>query len=326
MVGASPIMRQLACKVRQLAQSRLTVLIHGETGAGKELVARALHALSPRRRGPFRALNCGAIPQNLLEAELFGHERGAFTGAMEARQGLFALAHGGTLLLDEIGELPLAQQPKLLRVLETRRVRQVGGRTHREVDVRVLAATHADLAQRVAAERFRKDLFYRISEADVRVPSLSERLEDIPLLVAHFLSSISMSVPPPSSQVQAHLKRLPWPGNVRELRALVQRAAVLGWDEARRGLPNVVGTGIGPAPGPALSVLSAAAMAAEAPPPYPLPIEQLKDQAILETLQRTGGNKAQAARLLGMPKSTFNDRLRKIRRRTADEKHKQGAA
>ena len=230
-VAASPAMRRIWDQVRRLARVDSTVLITGETGTGKEVVARALHATSERRRGPFRAVNCGAIPAELLESELFGHERGAFTGAHAARDGHFRAAHGGTLLLDEIGDAPLQTQVKLLRVLQDREVLPVGGSRPVEVDVRVVAATHQDLHQLVEEGKFREDLLYRIDVLPLHVAPLRERPEDIEPLALAFLAEFQHGrVDDPltlSSAAMEQLRAYPWPGNVRELRNRVEVAAAL---------------------------------------------------------------------------------------------------
>jgi len=228
MMGRSVKMRELFARLEKLAQSDATVLITGETGVGKELVAEAVHELSPRNNGPFVVLDCGSIPQNLIESELFGHERGAFTGATSSYAGAFERAHGGTVFLDEIGELPIDMQPKLLRVLERHEVRRIGGTRTVNVDIRVVAATNRDLGVEVNRGRFREDLYYRLAVARVHVPPLRERREDIPLLIEHFLSIT------PGGE-HAHLEpatvelmmKHDWPGNVRELRNVIERAVLL---------------------------------------------------------------------------------------------------
>ena len=228
LVGRSVVMRELFARLEKLARSDATVLVSGETGVGKELVAESLHEYSPRAEGPFVVLDCGSIPQNLIESELFGHERGAFTGAVNAYAGAFERAHRGTLFLDEIGELPLMMQPKLLRVLERKEVRRVGGTKTISVDIRVVAASNRDLGVEVNRGRFREDLYYRLAVARVHVPPLRERREDIDVLVDHFLTLI------PNAQ-GAHLaadtrdlmKKHDWPGNVRELRNVIERALLL---------------------------------------------------------------------------------------------------
>ena len=230
MLGRSMAMRELFAKLARIAGTDSTVLVQGETGTGKELVAEAIHAASPRVDQPFVIVDCGALPENLLEAELFGHAKGAFTGAAHARAGAFEAAEGGTVFLDEVGELPLAMQPKLLRAIESRTVRRIGESAYRKVNVRIISATHRDLRTMVNSGAFREDLYFRLAVLPVTVPALRGRTEDIPLLVQHFL-------PPGSAgQVPAELLReltaRPWLGNVRELRNFVERAVALGAKEA----------------------------------------------------------------------------------------------
>ena len=209
----------------------VTILIGGETGTGKELLARAIHYHSPRAAAPFVEINCAAIPANLLESELFGHERGAFTGAVTAKPGLFELANGGTLFLDEIGNLPLELQPKLLRALESRSIRRVGGQAARQIDVRVVAATHVDLAAASRVGEFRQDLYYRLNVVALTLPPLRAREHDVELLAETFVTRIAttygLPVPPLTPEVRAALRTQPWPGNVRELRNAIERALVL---------------------------------------------------------------------------------------------------
>jgi transcriptional regulator with PAS, ATPase and Fis domain len=226
LVGASTVMREVFSVLERIAPTELNVLVTGETGTGKELVSRAIHLRSARRDGPLVVFDCGAAPENLIESELFGHVQGAFTGAVEARPGVFEQAHGGTLFLDELGELPMSLQPKLLRVLERREIRRVGGTKVVPVDVRVVAATNRDLAFEVAAGRFRSDLFYRLAVVEVGLPALRKRLEDLPLLVQHVLETYpgSTSVRHVASDVMEVLSKWRWPGNVRELRNTILRA------------------------------------------------------------------------------------------------------
>jgi transcriptional regulator with GAF, ATPase, and Fis domain len=230
LVGASAAMRSLFARLGKIAPTDATVLVYGETGTGKELVARAVHEASVRRDEPFIIVDCGALPENLLEAELFGHARGAFTGATDARAGAIETANGGTVFLDEIGELPLAMQPKLLRVLESRTVRRLGDPQHRSVDVRFVAATHRDLRTMVNQGAFREDLYFRLAVVPISVPPLRERVDDIPLLVRHFLAG-SASPDLDIETLQKIVSR-PWLGNVRELRNFVERAKMLGAPEA----------------------------------------------------------------------------------------------
>jgi two-component system, NtrC family, response regulator GlrR len=231
LIGGSAAMRHLFELINRFAQSDATVLIQAETGAGKELVADAIHQCSPRRGEPFVVLDCSAIPEQLFEAQLFGHEVGAFTGAIKSTAGVFELAHGGTLFLDEIGELPLDVQAKLLRAVETRRVRRLGGAKLFASDVRIVAATNRDLAAEVNRGNFRADLYYRLAVAKLSIPALRERREDLPLLVQHFLRQLSVSSGNPDPRLpddfMARAQRHTWPGNVRELRNAVERAVLL---------------------------------------------------------------------------------------------------
>ena len=230
-VGESPALRAVLRKVQQVAAVETTVLLTGETGTGKELIARALHQGSPRRDRPLVKVNCGAIPQGVVESELFGHEKGAFTGALQRRIGRFELADKGTLFMDEVGELPLDTQVKLLRVLQEQEFERVGSTRTQQVDVRVVAATNRDLGQEVAAQRFRADLFYRLNVFPIRVPPLRERPSDIPLLVEHFLAQFQRKLAKPLKGVTpeslARLERYAWPGNIRELQNVLERACVL---------------------------------------------------------------------------------------------------
>jgi DNA-binding NtrC family response regulator len=232
MVGQSVKMRQIFGLIKKIAPMDVSVVIQGETGTGKELVARAIHEGSSRKKGPMVVLDCGAIPPNLIESELFGHEKGSFTGAMMTRQGLFEQADGGTLFLDELGELPIDLQPKLLRALEQREVRRVGSTKAAKVDVRIIAATNRNLEDEVRAGRFRQDLFYRLSVVRLHLPALRERADDIPLLVNHFLETgVYNRMPGGEPRVTAvardamtALQTYPWPGNVRELVNVIERA------------------------------------------------------------------------------------------------------
>jgi DNA-binding NtrC family response regulator len=236
MIGRSIKMRELFARLAKLARADATVLITGETGTGKELVAEALHEQSPRAKGPFVVLDCGSIPPSLIESELFGHERGAFTGATGSYPGAFERAHGGTVFLDEIGELPLAMQPKLLRVLEAKEVRRVGGQKVIDVDIRVVAATNRDLGVEVNRGRFREDLYYRLAVARVHVPPLRDRREDIPLLIDHILALTPGGEEAAIAQETIDLMmKHDWPGNVRELRNVIERAVLLAEEPADAG-------------------------------------------------------------------------------------------
>jgi transcriptional regulator with GAF, ATPase, and Fis domain len=230
LVGASIAMRALFARLSRIAQSQATVLIEGETGTGKELAAKAIHDASPRSDGPFVVIDCGALPENLLEAELFGHAKGAFTGALGCRLGAIEEADGGTVFLDEIGELPLSMQPKLLRVLESRMVRRLGETQHRAVDVRFISATHRDLRTMANNHAFREDLYFRLAVLPVTVPPLRDRLGDLPLLIEHLLPQGARGTI--SADLMRELAGRPWLGNVRELRNFLERAATLGAPEA----------------------------------------------------------------------------------------------
>ncbi|MBX2800044.1 MAG: sigma 54-interacting transcriptional regulator [Myxococcales bacterium] len=225
-VGQAVEIRAMFSIVERVARTELTVLVTGATGTGKELVSRAIHARSPRKDGPFVVFDCGAVARNLIESELFGHERGAFTGAVSSRAGVFEQANGGTIFLDELGELPLELQPALLRVLEQREVKRIGDRRVRSVDVRVVAATNRDLQKLVEEQKFREDLFYRLAVVEIALPPLRERLEDLPLLIEHLLSTASFdhSVRGITPDVLDLFREYPWPGNVRELRNTLLRA------------------------------------------------------------------------------------------------------
>jgi two-component system NtrC family response regulator len=231
LIGKSPKMLELFSLLDSLSQLDTTVLILGETGTGKELVARAIHYNSPRRGRRFLAINCGALAEGLLESELFGYERGAFTGAVARHQGRFEQADGGTLFLDEIGEISSAMQVKLLRVLEEGEVQRIGGREETKVDVRLIAATHQDLKELVAQGRFRKDLYYRLNVVEVKLPPLRDRLEDLPLLAEHFLEALrprlKKVVSGISPEAVSHLLNYSWPGNIRELGHVIERAMIL---------------------------------------------------------------------------------------------------
>lgn len=291
MVGSSELMQEVFHCIERVAPSQLPVLVHGETGTGKELVARALHGLS-QRDGSFIAINCGAISPHLIESELFGHERGAFTGAVAQHRGAFEAAHRGTLFLDEIGELPLELQAKLLRVLEEGMIRRVGGTTEQPVEVRVITATHRDLNEEVAAGRFREDLYYRLLGIMIELPPLRERREDIPYLAAHFLEQSSPDkvqrelTEDAVRRLQAH----PWPGNIRELRNVLARSLVF-CDHNR------------------LTADDLQFVRLQRPDDKPS-LEGAEREAIVAALQATKGNKRQAANRLGIAKSTL---FRKIR-------------
>jgi two-component system response regulator HydG len=305
LVGRSAPMRTLYELVERVAHSPAPVLVRGESGSGKELVARALHFEGPRKEGPFVAVNCTAIPNALLESELFGHVKGSFTGATTPRRGLFLEADGGTLFLDEIGDMAPELQAKLLRVLEDGEVRAVGADTSRKVDVRVVAATHQELETRVREGRFRQDLFYRLNVVPLHVPPLRERREDIPLLVEHFVAQSRKRNPRArltgfSPEALAALAAAPWPGNVRELENLVERLAVVTVQETV-DLPTLQ--------------LHAPGVTADAHPlsraqARLVPLRQLEGEYIAYVVAQCGGNKTKAAEILGIDVSTIHRRER----------------
>jgi two-component system response regulator AtoC len=297
-VGASPAVQEVLRQLRKVAPTKATVLVTGESGTGKELVARAIHELSPRSAMPFVAVNCGAIPAELIESELFGHVRGAFTDASRDKKGLASEADGGTLFLDEIGELPLLLQVRLLRFLEDEQVRRVGDTRSEKVDVRVVAATARDLTRATREGLFREDLFYRLNVVNLRLPSLRERPDDVPVLVDHFLAKHRRLRPEAplrgvSPEALELLRSHRWPGNVRELEHAIERAVVLadGPLLGESDLPDDVRAGPQPAvPAPRsggdLSVKRA--------------FRALEEQLIREALERTGGNRTRAAELLDL--------------------------
>ena len=292
-IGTTPVIRRVLCLIDKVAPTDSSVLIQGESGTGKELVARALHRGSPRADKPMVVINCAALQESLLENELFGHEKGAFTSAVTAKQGLFELADGGTLFIDEIGEMAPPLQAKLLRALEDRRIRRVGSTREIRTDVRFLAATNKDLAQEVAASRFRDDLYYRLNVITIATPPLRERIEDIPLLVRHFLTLDPCGprhIEPEALELLVHHR---WPGNVRELANVIERAKILaeGPSIAVGDLPDELRR-------PPLSELPCPA----APPASSsgMSLGALERQHILQAMEAAGGNKVRAARALGI--------------------------
>ena len=290
--------------VEQVAPSTATVLIEGPSGTGKELVADALHALSPRRDRPLVKVNCSAIPETLLEAELFGHEKGAFTGALARKDGRFARADGGTLFLDEIGTLSLPIQAKLLRTLQDGTFEPLGSTRTLQSDCRIIAATNTDLGRAVKEGLFREDLYYRLNVIRIALPSLKERTDDIPLLLGHFLAlhaaRNSRSIDGFDAGALKALRAYDWPGNVRELSHAVERAVVLatGRTITRECLPEAIRQAAGPEPEPAPGERVIAV-------PVGTPLEDVEKMVIAETLRHTGGNKAQAASLLGISARTI---------------------
>ena len=324
LIGTTPAMQEIFKTIGRVARTGNTVLIQGESGTGKELIARAIHSHSPRWSGPFVALNCSAVPRDLLESELFGHERGAFTGATEQRHGVFEVANGGTLFLDEIGDMPLELQVKLLRVLQEKELTRIGGREVIKVDARIVAATNQDLERAVQQNRFREDLYFRLKVVPILVPPLRQRTGDIPDLVAYFLDKINREmgthVTGVSAEARALLVSHPWPGNVRELENTLVRAAVM-------------------APGPTLMPRDLALAARDAAPTiyddlsledavrlklkeyfrqthevdptdlYQLIIERVERPLIELTLERTNGNQLKAAAILGINRNTLHKKI-----------------
>jgi DNA-binding NtrC family response regulator len=307
MVGASRKMREVFLLIQQVAPSRAAVLITGESGTGKELAARAIHELSPRRHGPFVAINCAAMPDTLMESELFGHEKGAFTGAVERRAGCFELAQNGTVLLDEIGDMPVATQSKLLRVLEDGRVRRLGGKSEIQLDVRVIAATNAPLDSALKEGKFREDLYYRLNVFPIPLPPLRERKEDLPVLAVALLEDLNRKhatkVTDISAAVFERFQSYAWPGNVRELRNVLERAVILAGEGTIElaHLPPGFG-GVAP-PRPAVSE-------GELRIPVGYTIEQAERALIELTLEHTRNNKTRAAEILGISQKTLFNKLR----------------
>jgi DNA-binding NtrC family response regulator len=316
MIGRSPLMQELFGMIRRLAPHVRTALITGETGTGKELVARALHKIGPRRDRRFVAVNCSAVVETLFESELFGHVRGAFTGATDNKPGLFELADGGTLFLDEIGELPLGLQAKLLRVLELGEVHRVGSVEPRRVSVHVIAATNRDLRADVASGRFRSDLYYRLNIVEVRLPPLRDRREDIPYLTASFVRDTSERLQKPLLGLTPGAERLltvaPWDGNVRELRNVIERACILADAEFITERELAVSM-----PPPSVTVVPyaavhAAARAAAAPAADADLLVNVERDHIQRALVRAGGNKKAAAKMLGLSRRALYRRLERL--------------
>src|SRR4249920_2103312 len=309
MIGNSPEMRKIYGTIEQAAPTSASVLITGESGTGKELVAQTVHQLSPRAGFPFVAINCAAIPETLLESEIFGHEKGAFTGAADRRQGCFELADRGTLFLDEIGEMTPATQVKLLRVLQERRFRRLGGKAEQSVDVRVIAATNIDPLDAVQKGRLREDLYYRLNVFALRLPPLRERKEDLPLLVQAFIGEFNTrnqkSIAGVDQAAMRLLEHYGWPGNVRELRNVIERATIL-------------------APGPFIEPKHLPPLITAEPSPQNAPqvalqpgttVEEAERRLIVMTLAHTRDNKTRAAEILGISLKTLHNKLNKLRLR-----------
>jgi len=310
MVGSSPKMQDVFGLVRQVAPSRAAVLITGESGTGKELAARAIHALSPRRLGPFVAINCAALPDTLMESELFGHEKGAFTGAVERRAGCFELAQNGTVLLDEIGDMPVGTQAKLLRVLEDGRVRRLGGKSEIQLDVRIIASTNAPLDNAIREGRFREDLYYRLNVFPIPLPALRERSDDLPVLMAALLDDLnrkhSTKVTDISTEVLERFGSYSWPGNVRELRNVMERAVILAGEGTIQ--PSHLPPGFGGMA--ARSAPAAATTDGGLRIPVGSTVEQAERALIELTLDHTKGNKTRAAEILGISQKTLFNKLK----------------
>ncbi len=307
LIGRSPALVSVLEMVKKVARSSsATILVQGETGVGKELIAQQVHLESPRAEGPFVELNCSAIPENLLESELFGHERGAFTDARRAKKGVFEHASGGTVFLDEIGEMSQSLQSKLLRVLETRSFRRLGGLEEIQVDTRVIAATHRDLHRMVKDGKFREDLYFRLHVVPLFIPPLRERGDDVLLLARHFAARFARELGRPEPEIAAETERLltayAWPGNVRELRNVVERISLLEEGDLVRPehLPPEI----------RLPARDDGAAARPLEKGRVLPLAELERRAILEALEATGGNKTQAASLLGISRQTLRSKLK----------------
>ncbi|HVO62769.1 MAG TPA: sigma-54 dependent transcriptional regulator [Terriglobales bacterium] len=316
-IGRSPLMLEMFSKIRRVAPHFRTVLVRGETGTGKELVARALHNLSPVHARPFVVCNCSAIVQTLLESELFGHVRGAFTGANQDKIGVFEYANGGTVFLDEIGELPIEAQAKLLRVLQNQEVQRVGSPAPRSVDVRVIAATNRDLRKMTDDGIFRKDLYYRLTMVELKLPTLAERKEDLTLLQRHFITKFAGEYKKPitgiSRRAQICLGQHSWPGNVRELENVIGNACMM-----------VEGNVIDLADLPEL-IKANPQQVAEAEIEL-ISFDELERRHLVRVLEKVGGNKARAAEVLGVSRTTIYEMLSTLDSKTTSSKAKQAAA
>ncbi len=312
LVGQSPAFVKALERIPPMARSDATVLIRGETGTGKELVARRIHALSRVARGPFVALNCAAVPESLLESELFGHRKGAFTGADRDRAGRFREAHRGTLFLDEVGDMPLAAQAKLLRVLQERVVEPLGGGKPVKVDVRVLAATHHDLVELTLDKRFREDLYYRLRVVELAVPALAERGNDILLLARHFLALSGRRGCGLTPEAESALLVHPWAGNVRELRNAMERAAIFCHGVvAPEHLPAEIRADSPPSPAPA-SGAEQALQATDFQTAKTAAVEAFERRFFTDALRRHRGNVSRAAREAGMHRQNLQKKLRRL--------------
>ena len=306
LIGASPAIEQVRNLIAKLARSQAPVYISGESGSGKELAARLIHINGSRRDGPFIGVNCGAIPENLMESEFFGYKKGAFTGAQQDKEGMFHAASGGTLFLDEVADLPLAMQVKLLRVIQEKKVRRVGGTQEESVDVRIISATHRNLSLMMENGQFRQDLYYRLNVIGLRMPALREMPQDIPLLAQSLLEKqcrlSGMAVPALDAAANARLMQHSFPGNVRELENVLERALALSDGNTITAEGLLLNDEAKPIP----TVLGNAAV------PLPEYLENIEKQAILDALEKTGNNKTAAAKLLGVSFRTLRYRLSKL--------------
>ncbi|MCR4414342.1 MAG: sigma-54 dependent transcriptional regulator [Thermoguttaceae bacterium] len=307
-IGDSPQMREVLEKLKRIAPTNATVLIQGETGTGKELVAQAIHQNSPRKAKPFVALNCAALSENILESELFGHVKGAFTDASSDRVGKFEYAHGGTLFLDEVGDMPMATQIKLLRVLENGEITRVGSNDPIKVNVRILSATNRNLEDAIAAGAFRSDLYHRLKVVTIRLPSLRERSQDVPALIDHFIKLLAKkhgkTIRGVSPSARRRLLSFDWPGNVRQLRNVIESMIVVDYDGLLDldDLPDEMADRSEPAPADQ-ATCSLAALVGK-------PLEELEKLFIAETLKMTGGNREEAAKMLGIGERTLYRKLK----------------
>jgi DNA-binding NtrC family response regulator len=313
MVGRSPLLWEMFAQIRRVAPHYRACVVTGPTGTGKELVAHALHKLSPAASGPMVVCNCSAVVETLFESELFGHVKGAFTGATTNKMGLFEYAHGGTLFLDEIGDMPLATQAKLLRVLQNQEVQRVGSLSARKVDVRVVAATNHDLRAQIAAKRFREDLYYRLSMVEIQTPALADRREDLPLLERFFIQKFAAQYKKPvaalTPRAQILLARHAWPGNVRELENVIGHACMIAAGETI-DIPDLPQYLRGGAAEPAAEPGGIPARPAESAGGR-LSFDEQERRVIAEALERAGGNQVHAARLLGITRDKLRYKIKK---------------
>jgi DNA-binding NtrC family response regulator len=327
-VGSGQGMRKIFTTIQKVAETDLTVLVRGESGTGKELVAQALHNRSPRKNRPFIAVNCAAISRELVESELFGHEKGAFTGADARRVGRFEAAHGGTILLDEIGDMPLETQAKVLRVLQEKKLERVGGNTPIEVDVRVVAATHRDLEAEVEKGRYRQDLYYRLKVVEIVIPPLRERPEDVPALVDRFLGQLATRLNREKAKISngalAKLGRYSWPGNVRELRNVTEQAAVLAAgpeiEDTDLSISDAKTTHVSPAAAAkqAVAHVQANVTLGSFSDAKKQMVEEFEKTFILRALRQHNGNISRAAEAIGMVRQSLQQKIRELGLRSED--------